>query len=65
MAKDLSKGVRGQIIVLRGLSQWKIAEKVDVSKGAVQRTLERLKVTKSHATKRGSGRPKGTLSQED
>ena len=38
MTKDLNEGVRGQIIVVsnEGLSQRKIAEKVGVSKGAVQ-----------------------------
>ena len=67
MAKDLSEGVRGQIIALsnEGLSQRKIAEKLGVSKGGVQRTLERFKETKSYATKRRSGRPRCTSSQED
>ena len=38
MSRDLSKGIRGQIIVLsnEGMSQRKIADKVSVSKGAVQ-----------------------------
>ena len=45
MAKDLSEELRGQIIALNndGLSQRKIAGKKGVSKGAVQRTLERFK----------------------
>ena len=48
MAKDLSEGVRGQIIALsnEGLSQRIIAEKVGMSKGAVQRTLEMFKGNK-------------------
>lgn len=67
MAKDLSEGLRGQIIALNneGLSQRKIAEKIGVSKGAVQRTLERFKKTTSYTTKRRSGRPRCTTSQED
>ena len=45
MAKDLSEGVRGQIIALtnEGYSQRQVAAKIGVSKGAVQRTLERFK----------------------
>ena len=67
MAKDLSEGVRGQIIALsnEGLSQRKIAEKVGVSNGAVQRRLERFEETKSYAAKRRSCRPRCTSSQED
>ena len=67
IAKDLSEGVRGQIIALNyeGLSQRKIAERVGVSKGAVQRMLERYEETKSYAAKRRSGRPRCTSSQED
>ena len=67
MAKDLSEGVREQIIALsnKGLSQRKIAEKVGVSKGAVQRTLERFKETKLYATKQRSDRSRCASSQED
>ena len=38
MAKELSERIRGQIIALsnEGFSQRKIAEKIGVSKGAVQ-----------------------------
>ena len=44
MAKDLSEGVRRQIIALtnEGYSQREIAAKMGVSKGAVQRTWKGL-----------------------
>ena len=47
MAKDLSEEVRGQIIALtnEGYSQREVAAKMGVSKGAVQRTLERFRKT--------------------
>ena len=47
MAKDLSEGVRGQIIALinEGYSQRQVAAKVGVSKGGVQRTVERFRKT--------------------
>ena len=67
MVKELSEGIRGQIIALsnEGFSQRKIAEKIGVSKGAVQRTLERFRETKSYSTKPRSGRPRATTSKED
>jgi IS30 family transposase len=42
MAKDLSEGIRGQIIALRNecYSQRQIAARIGVSKGAVQQTLK-------------------------
>ena len=45
MAKAVSKGVRGQIIALinEGYSQRQVATKVGVSKGGVQRTMERFR----------------------
>ncbi len=44
MAKDLSEGVRGQVIALtnEGYSQRQVAAKLRVSKCAVQRTVRRL-----------------------
>ena len=49
MAEDLSEGVRGQIISLinEGYSQRQVAAKITVSKGAVQRALERFRKTGS------------------
>ena len=67
MSRDLSKGIRGQIIVLsnEGMSQRKIADKVSVSKGAVQRTLQRFKETGSFSARPRSGRPRVTIQRED
>ena len=67
MAKDLSEGVRGQIIALtnEGYSQREVAAKIGVSKGAVQRTLERFRKTGSYASRPKSGRPRCTTKQED
>ena len=52
MSRDLGEGVRGQIIALnnKDMSQPKIAEKVSVSKGAVQQILQRFKETGSFST---------------
>ena len=67
MAKDLSEGVRGQIIALtnEGYSQRQVAAKIGVSKGAVQRTLERFRKTGSYSSRPKSGRPRSTTKQED
>ena len=67
MAKDLSEGVRGQIIALtnEGYSQQEVAAKMGVSKGAVQRTLERFRKTGSYSSWPKSGRPRSTTKQED
>ena len=67
MAKELSEGVRGQIVALsnEGFSQRQIAAKIGVSKGAVQRTVERFRKTKSYSNLPRSGRPRCTTSQED
>ena len=67
MAKELSEGIRGQIIALsnKGFSQRKIAAKIKLSKGAVQQTLERFRDTGSYSTKRRSGRPRATTLKED
>ena len=67
MANKLSKGLRGQIIPLshEGFSQRQIAEKIGVSKGAVQQTLEKFQGTKSYSTKPRSGRPRATNLKED
>jgi IS30 family transposase len=66
MAKDLSEGIRGQIIALRneGYSQWLIAVKIGVLKGAVQRTL-RGSEKQSYSTLPRSGRPRCATPQED
>ena len=66
MVKELSEAIRGQIIASsnEGFSQRKIAAKIKVSKGAVQRTLERFRDTGSYSTKR-SGRPRATSLNED
>ena len=66
-AKELSEGMRGQIITSgnEGFSQRKIAEKIELSKGAVQRTLERFRDTGSYSTKRRSGRPSTTTLKEE
>ena len=67
MTKELSEGIRGQIIALsnKGFLQRKIAAKIKWSKGAVQRTLERFRDTGSYSTKRRSGRPRATTLKED
>ena len=67
MAKDLSEGVRGQIIALtnEGYSQQEVAAKMGVSKGAEQQTLERFRKTGSYSSRPTSGRPRGTTKQED
>ena len=67
MAKDLSEGVRGQIIVLtnEGYSQREVAAKMGVSKGAVQRTSERFRKTGSYSSRPTSGRPRSITKQED
>ena len=64
---DLSEGVRGQIIDLtnEGYSQRQVAAKIGVSKGAVQRTLERFRKTGSYSSRPKSGRPRSTTKQED
>ena len=60
MSRDLSEGIRGQTIGLsnKGMSQLKIADNVRVSKGAVQRTLQRFKETEFFSTRPGSPRPR-------
>ena len=67
MAKDLSEGVRGQIIALinKVYSQRQVAAKVGVSKGSVQRTVERFRKTQSYSGLPKSGRPRSTSPQED
>ena len=67
MAKELSEGIRGQIIALNneGFSQRKIVEKIKFSKGAVQRKLERFRDTRSYSTKRRYGRPGATTLKDD
>ena len=67
MAKELNEAVRGQIVALsnEGFSQRQIAAKIGVSKGAVQRTVERFRKTKSYSNLPRSGRPRCTTSQED
>ena len=67
MAKELSEGLRGQIIALsnEGYSQRTIAKKIMVSKGAVQRTLQRFQETGRYSTIPRSGRPRVTTSNKD
>ena len=69
MAKELSEGIRGQIIALsmqrRVLAAQNIAARIKLSKGAVQRTLERFRDTGSYSTKRRPGRPRATTLKED
>ena len=67
MAKELSEGIRDQIIALsnEGYSQRTIAKKIMVSKGAVQRTLQRFRETGRYSTTPRSGRPRVTTSNED
>ena len=67
MAKELSEGVRGEIMALikEGLSHRQIAARMRVSKGAVQRTAERFKRTNAYSTLPRSGRPKCTTPQQD
>ena len=67
MSAELSEVVRCQIVLLsdEGLSQRQIAAKLKVSKGAVQRTLQRFSETKSFSSKARSGRPKATTPSED
>ena len=67
MAKELSEGIRGQIIALsnEGYSQCTIAAKIKVSKGAVQQTLQRFQETGKYSTKLRSGRPRVTTLKED
>ena len=66
MAKELSEGLRGQIIALsnEGYSQ-QIAKKIMVSKGAFQQTLQRFRETGRYSTTPRSGRPRVTTSNED
>ena len=63
MSKELCEGFRGQIIALsnEGVS----AIKLDISKGAVQRTVERFRETESFSSRSRSGRPRATTSAED
>ena len=67
MEKELSEGKRGQIMALsnEGMSQRKIAEKLHVSKGAVQRMFERFRESGSYSTKRRSARPRANATKED
>ena len=67
MAKELIEGLRGQIIALsnEGYSQRTIAKKIMVSKGAVQRTVQRFRETGRYSTTPRSGRPRVTISNED
>ena len=67
MAKDLSEGVRGQIISLinEGYSQQQVAAKMGVSKGGLQQTLERFRKTQSYSSLPKSGRPRSTTPKED
>ena len=67
MAKDLSEGVRGQMIafVKEGYLQRQVAAKVGVSKCGVQRTVERFRKTQSYSSLPKSGRPRSTTPQED
>ena len=67
MSRDLSEGIWGQIITLsnEGMSQCKIADEVSVSKGAVQRTLQRFKEKASFPTRLKSGGPRDTTQRED
>ena len=67
MPKELSEGIRGQIVALsgEGLSQRRIAEKIKVSKRAVQRTLKRYRESGLYCSKQRSGRPRATTSKED
>ena len=67
MAKELSEGVRGEIMALikEGLSHRQIAARMRVSKGAVQRTAERFTRTNAYSTLPRSGRPKCTTPQQD
>ena len=67
MSSELGEGLRGQIVALsqEGMSQRQIAAKVEVSKGAVQRTLKRYKDTGSFSSSKRSGRPKVTMTSED
>ena len=50
MAKELSEGVRGQImgLIKEGLSHRQIATRMRVSKGAEQGTAERFKRTNAY-----------------
>ena len=67
ISSDLSEGIRGQIIALsnEGMSQCKIADKVSVSKDAVQRTFRRFKKTGSFSTRPRSCRSRVTTQRED
>ena len=67
MSSDLREGIRGQIIALinEDMSQCKIADKVSVSKDAVQRTLQRFKKTGSFSTRLRSGRSRVSTQRED
>ena len=66
MAKELSEGIRGEIMALiKGLSHRQIAARMRVAKGAVQRTAERFKRTNAYSTLPRSGRPKCTTPQQD
>ncbi|XP_028418798.1 uncharacterized protein LOC114544324 [Dendronephthya gigantea] len=66
MPKDLSEGVRGQIIALtnEGYSQQQVAAKLGASKGGVQRILERFKKTQSYSSLSKPGRPRITTRED-
>ena len=67
MAKDLSEGVRGQIIALinEGYSQRQVAAEEGASKSSVQRTMKRFRKTQSYSSLPKSGGPRCTTPQED
>ena len=68
MAKDLSEGVRGQIIALAYKSRLFTATSCCKSrsiKGGVQRTVERFRKTQSYSSLPKSGRSRSTTPQED
>lgn len=66
MAKDLSEGVGGQVIglIYEGCSQRQVAANVRLSKGTVQRTLERLKNTQFYSSFPKPGRPRSATPQD-
>ena len=59
-------GVRGQIIapmINEGVSQLQVSAKIGMSKGAVQRTVERFGKTQSNSSLPKSGGSRSTIQQ--
>ncbi|XP_077288683.1 uncharacterized protein LOC143913044 [Arctopsyche grandis] len=65
--RELEEWQRANIVLLnsQGMSELKIAQKMNCSRGAVQSTLKRFRETGSNTSKPRSGRKRATSVQED